>query len=69
MTMWNFSDTFLEDYLATEAEKVKASVGCYQMEGKGITLFETIEGNYHTILGMPLLPLLKILRHQGITAS
>ena len=46
-------------------EAVLSSVGCYQLEGPGITLFEAIDGDYFTILGLPLLPLLAELRRQG----
>jgi len=42
------------------------SVGCYQLEGLGIQLFEKIDGNYFTILGLPLLPLLDFLRSKGV---
>jgi septum formation protein len=69
MSMREFSDEFLEKYLTNEGEKVKSSVGCYQFEGAGIALFEKIEGSYHTILGMPLLPLLNFLRLSGKLAA
>lgn len=62
LTMRDFSDRFLDWYLATLGEKVRTSVGCYQLEGPGIQLFERIEGDYFTILGLPLLPLLAQLR-------
>ena len=42
------------------------SVGCYQLEGPGVQLFEQIEGDYFTILGLPLLPLLAELRRHGV---
>ncbi|MGB8817849.1 MAG: Maf family protein, partial [Rhizobiaceae bacterium] len=44
---------------------VLGSVGCYQLEGEGLQLFETIEGDYFTIVGLPMLPLLKQLRAMG----
>ncbi|MDK9698440.1 MAG: Maf family protein, partial [Siculibacillus sp.] len=66
MTMRDFSDAFLEDYLERAAEEVTGTVGCYRFEGPGIQLFETIEGDYFTILGLPLLPLLAELRNLGI---
>ncbi|WP_413990588.1 Maf family protein [Labrys okinawensis] len=69
LTMRDFSDAFLDDYLAQAGEAILASVGCYQLEGLGVTLFETIEGDYFTILGLPLLALLKALREQGLVAS
>lgn len=60
-----FSDAFLDAYLAAMGEEVTRSVGCYQLEGTGIQLFERIDGDYFTILGMPLLPLLAALRSEG----
>lgn len=65
LTMRDFSADFLDWYLDTLGEKVRSSVGCYQLEGPGIQLFEKIEGDYFTILGLPLLPLLTELRRQG----
>lgn len=69
MTMRAFSDSFLDAYLGRLGDRVLSSVGCYQLEGEGIQLFERIEGDYFTILGMPLLPLLSTLRHHGLVAS
>lgn len=69
LTMRDFTDAFLERYLATLGEKVRASVGCYQLEGPGIQLFERIEGDYFTILGLPLLALLAELRRLGVVPS
>ncbi len=66
MTMFNFSDAFLEKYLSTEGEKVKSSVGCYQYEGAGLQLFEKIDGDFYTIIGIPLLPVFKFLRENGL---
>jgi septum formation protein len=66
LTMRDFTPAFLDAYLAALGEKVRASVGCYQLEGPGIQLFEKIEGDYFTILGLPLLPLLAALRRQGM---
>jgi septum formation protein len=60
-----FSDAYLDAYLAAMGEAACASVGCYQFEGLGLQLFDRIEGDYHTILGMPLLPLLAHLRDTG----
>jgi septum formation protein len=68
MTMRNFSKQFLEDYLAAESEHVLHCVGAYRFEGPGLQLFEKVEGSYHAILGMPLLPLLQKLRQHGLIA-
>ena len=66
MTMRAFSYAFLEEYLAMVGEKALSSVGCYQVEGPGIQLFEKIEGDYFTIVGLPLIPFLHWLRGRGI---
>ena len=66
LTMRDFSDAFLDDYLARAGERVCASVGAYELEGLGIQLFDAIDGDYFTILGMPLLPLLAELRARGV---
>ena len=63
LTMRNFSDTFLKEYLATEGEAALGSVGCYRLEGPGAQLFSAIEGDYFAILGLPLMGLLDLLRH------
>lgn len=67
-TLWMrpFSDGFLEDYLAREGEGVMTSVGCYRLEDIGVQLFSRIEGDYFTILGLPLLGLLDLLRRHGV---
>jgi septum formation protein len=67
--MRDFSDGFLDDYLAQEGEDALASVGCYRLEGLGAQLFSRIEGDYFSILGLPLLPLLAALREHGVIAS
>ncbi len=63
-----FSDAFLEDYLAREGEGVMSSVGCYRLEDIGVQLFSRIEGDYFTILGLPMLGLLDLLRRYQVLA-
>ena len=65
LTMRNISERFLESYLDMAGDAALASVGGYQLEGIGIHLFERVDGDYFTILGLPLLPLLKYLRENG----
>jgi len=65
LTMRAFSDRFLDDYLDMAGDSALGSVGGYQLEGIGIHLFERVEGDYFTILGLPLLPLLAYLRENG----
>lgn len=69
LTMRNFSDAFLDDYLDMMGDHALASVGGYQLEGIGIHLFERVEGDYFTILGLPLLPLLAFLRDNNFVAG
>jgi nucleoside triphosphate pyrophosphatase len=69
LTMRTFSDRFLDDYLDMAGDAALMSVGGYQIEGAGIHLFERIEGDYFTILGLPLLPLLDFLRQAGFVAQ
>ena len=66
LTLRDFSDAFLDGYLAAEGAALLASVGCYRMEGLGAQLFEGVEGDYFAILGLPLQPLLAELRNQGV---
>ena len=66
LTMRDFSDAFLDDYLKRAADRVTETVGAYELEGLGVQLFEHIEGDYFTVLGLPLLPVLSELRARGI---
>ena len=66
MTMRELDDDAIDAYLDAAGEKVMTSVGAYQLEGLGVHLFELIEGDHFTILGLPLLPLLKFLRGEGM---
>lgn len=67
--MRDMSDDFLDAYLAREGEDLLSGVGCYRLEGHGSQLFDRIEGDYFTVLGLPLLPLLTALRQYGIIAA
>jgi septum formation protein len=69
MTVRDFSDEFLGAYLERMGERALASVGCYEFEGTGVQLFERIEGDYFTILGIPLLPLLQRLRDEEMITA
>jgi septum formation protein len=65
LTLRTFTSAALDRYLAEAGERVTRSVGGYEIEGPAIQLFERIEGDYFTILGLPLLPLLSELRARG----
>jgi septum formation protein len=62
----DFSDAFLEHYLARAGEAILGSVGCYHIEGEGVQLFARVSGDQFTIRGLPLLPLLAALRDNGV---
>jgi septum formation protein len=66
MTMRNLSEAEIDGYLDEAGEAVTSSVGAYQLEGLGVHLFERIEGDHFTILGLPLLPLLAFLRSERL---
>ena len=69
MKMRDFSDAFLDAYLAAEGEGLLSCVGSYRLEGLGAQLFEAVEGDYFTVLGLPLWPVLAELRRAGVIAS
>ena len=69
LKMRAFSDSFIETYLRAAGDQAFGCVGAYRLEGLGAQLFDEIEGDYFTILGLPLLPLLEFLRSRGIVAS
>jgi nucleoside triphosphate pyrophosphatase len=69
LTMRSFSNAFLDDYLNQMGPEDLTSVGAYKLEGLGVQLFEAIEGDYFTILGLPLLQLLDFLRREGALAA
>ena len=65
LKMRAFSDAFLDEYMSRAGERVLRSVGAYQLEGLGAQLFEKVDGDYFSVLGLPLLPLLAFLREHG----
>jgi septum formation protein len=69
LTMRAFSSGQLDAYLAGEGEAVTETVGGYRIEGPAIQLFDSIAGDYFSILGLPLLPLLAFLRTRGAVAA
>jgi septum formation protein len=69
MTMRDLSPQFLDDYLAAEGRAILSSVGCYHFEGRGAQLFARVDGDYFSVLGLPLLPVLAQLRKEGFLTS
>jgi septum formation protein len=65
----DFSDAWLDAYLAQEGETLLGSVGCYRLEGPGVQMFDRVDGDYFTILGLPLIGLLDLLRRHGALAA
>ena len=65
MQMRNFTDDYLQHYLRQAGSAILGSVGCYHFEEMGTQLFDHVDGDYHAILGLPLLPLLAFLRQIG----
>jgi len=69
MTVRDLSPQFLDDYLAREGAAILSSVGCYHFEGRGAQLFDRVDGDYFSVLGLPLLAVLAALRKEGALAS
>ena len=69
LTMRSFSPEFLDRYLAKAGYDVCQIVGAYEIEGPGIQLFERVEGDHFTIIGLPLVPLLAELRSRGVIGA
>ena len=69
LQMRELSDAFIESYLDAEWPEVGYTVGVFRLEGRGVQLFESIDGDHFSILGMPLLPLLGALRERGLLRS
>ena len=69
LTMRLLSDAFIADYLDREGDAVLGSVGAYRLEGLGAQLFTRVEGDFFTILGLPLLAVLDYLRVRGVVGS
>jgi len=68
LTMRPFTDSFLRSYVDAMGLDILDTVGGYRLEGVGVQLFSRIDGSFFTILGLPLLPLLAFLRHEGVIA-
>lgn len=66
LTVRHLTDRFIDTYLEAEWPEVGYTVGVFRLEGRGVQLFERIDGDYFVILGMPLIPLLRALRERGI---
>jgi septum formation protein len=69
LTMRDFSASFLDAYVARCGERLLGTAGAYEIEGLGIQLFDRVEGDYFTIIGLPLLPLLAELRARGVVRA
>jgi septum formation protein len=69
LSMRDISNAFLDDYINQSGEAILSTVGAYLLEARGVQLFDSIEGDYFTILGLPLLPIIAFLRSQNIVRS
>ncbi len=70
VTLWmrDFSEALVDAYIARHGESLLHGVGCYRIEDDGLQFFDRIDGDYFSILGLPLLPLLAPLREHGVLA-
>ena len=68
LSVRDLSEDFIADYLDHEWPAISHCAGAFRIEARGVTLFEKIEGNHFTVLGMPLLPVLAALRERGLAA-
>ena len=66
LVMRDFSDRFLDDYIADSESDILSSVGCYKLENHGVQLLSKVQGDYFTILGLPLIEVLGFLRSRGV---
>ena len=69
LAMRDFSEAFLDAYLAAEGEAILSSVGAYRLEGFGLHLFDAVDGEHAAVLGLPMIPLLGFLRERGIVLA
>lgn len=69
LEMRAFSDSYLDQYLAAAGTSILTSVGAYRLESHGAQLFSAVEGDYFTVLGLPLIPVLTFLRREGVLVS
>jgi septum formation protein len=69
LTMRPLSDSFIDGYLQAAGDDVLHSVGAYRLEGLGAQLFSNVRGDFFTVLGLPLLPLLGFLREHGVVPT
>jgi len=69
LTVRRLSDDFIKKYIEMSGEEILSSVGCYMLEAHGVHLFDSIKGDYFTVLGLPLLPLLAQLRHYEVVPA